>query len=288
MMLLWYRIVAILPFDWAIPGQMFFMKHALLAVLLVSPIYGILSTMIVNNRMAFFSDALGHGAFTGIVIGALFGFSMPLWSAVIFSILFSVVITLVRHKTKMANDTVIGVFSSAAIALGIFISTQGGRNFARLNRFLIGDILSITPTDIGLLLLVLGIVLVVWVFLFNRLLVVSINSSYASSWGINTLVIELIFTVLIAVIVTVSMQWIGLLVINSLLVLPGASARNITGNIRSYHSYALAISLLSGVGGLIISYYMGTSTGATIVLVSVCFFLLTFIMRSWRRFNFIS
>jgi zinc transport system permease protein len=276
MMAFWYRIIAVLPFEWARGEELFFMKNALLAILLISPIFGILSTMIVNNRMAFFSDALGHGAFTGIVIGALFGFAFPLWSAILFSILFSVAITLVRNKSKMSSDTVIGVFSSAAVALGIFISTQGGKNFAKLSRFLIGDVLSISPTDIGLLLLVLLVVLIVWFVFFNRLLVASVNRSYAESWGVNTLVVELVFTTLIAVIVTISMQWVGLLVINSLLVLPGATARNVASNIRIYHLLAVIFSLVSGVGGLILSYYLGTATGATIVLLSVSFFLLTF------------
>jgi zinc transport system permease protein len=278
-MTFFYRMIAVLPFEWARGENMFFMKHALLAILLVSPIFGILSTMIVSNQMAFFSDALGHGAFTGIILGAIFGFSLPLWSAILFSILFSFSITIVRNKSKMSSDTVIGVFSSAAVALGIFLSTLGGKSFAKLNRFLVGDLLSIAPSDLSLLVVVLLVVLVVWIFFFNRLLITSINRSYASSWGYNTLFTEMIFTTLVAVIVTISIQWVGLLMINSLLVLPGATARNIASNIRYYHFFAVTISFLSGFVGLIVSYYLGTATGATIVLFSVCFFLLSFFFR---------
>jgi zinc transport system permease protein len=139
-MTFFYRMIAVLPFEWARGENMFFMKHALLAILLVSPIFGILSTMIVSNQMAFFSDALGHGAFTGIILGDIFGFSLPLWSAILFSILFSFSITIVRNKSKMSSDTVIGVFSSAAVALGIFLSTLGGKSFAKLIRFLVGEL----------------------------------------------------------------------------------------------------------------------------------------------------
>lgn len=262
---------------------MFFMKNAFIAIFLVSPIFGVLSTMIVNNQMAFFSDALGHGAFTGIILGTIFGFSLPTWSAVLFSILFSFTITLIRNKSKISSDTVIGVFSSAAIALGIFLSTLGGKSFTRLNRFLVGDLLSISPGDLGLLVVVLLIVLVFWTLFFNRLLITSINRSYASSWGYNTLLTELIFTTLVAVIVTISIQWIGLLMINSLLVLPGATSRNIARNVRVYHFLAVAVSFVSGIVGLIVSYYLDSASGATIVLFSVGFFLLSFFFRCFSE-----
>ena len=123
----WYAVVDLLPFEWAEPGSMFFMKNALLAVLVISPLFGLLSTMVVESRMSFFSDALGHSAFTGIAIGTLCGLASPMWCAVVFAVVFALLYTLVQRKTKMASDTVIGVFSSTAVALGIFISTLGGQ-----------------------------------------------------------------------------------------------------------------------------------------------------------------
>ena len=125
MMELWYALVDLLPFEWAQPGSMYFMKNALLAVLVISPLFGILSTMVVHSRMSFFSDALGHSAFTGMAIGALCGFSEPTWAAVLFSLVFALLFNFVRRRTRLASDTVIGVFSSTAVALGIFISTLG-------------------------------------------------------------------------------------------------------------------------------------------------------------------
>ena len=278
---IWYKLVeSLLPFEWARADQMFFMKNALIAIILVTPIFGIIATMIVNNRMAFFSDALGHGAFTGVTIGGLLGLVRPIWSAVVFAVIFSFVITLIKNKSKISSDTVIGVFSSVAVALGIFISTLGGQSFTKLNVFLVGDILSITPQEIGLVFFVSIAVIILWSLLFNKLLVVSINQSLASSRGLNTFGIELIFTTLVAVIVTISMPWIGLLVINSFLILPAAAARNITSNVRQYHAVSVLISVISGVGGLIFSYYIETATGATIVLISALFFFATFALRT--------
>ena len=277
---LWYRLVGLMTFDWT---QHDFMKNALLAIILISPVFGILGTMIVNNRMAFFSDALGHGAFTGVAIGSIMGLVQPVWSAVIFSIAFSIGIASIKYKSKMASDTVIGVFSATAIALGIFIQTSGGRSFAKAMTYLVGDLLSILPQEIFMLLIVLVSIVLLWFFIFNKLLVVSVNTSLAGSRGIHTFWNELVFSMVIAVIVTLSMSWIGLLVINSFLVLPAAAARNIARNQRQYHLLAIAISIFSGIAGLIISYYIETATGATIVLVCAVIFFATFIAR--KRFD---
>ena len=156
-MSLWYSLTEFLPFEWA---QMTFMKNALLAILVVSPLFGLLSTMVVQSRMAFFSDALGHSAFTGIAIGVLCGLQEPMWAAVGFALVFSLLFTYVRRRTDLTGDTVIGVFSSTAVALGIFIATRNGGSFTKFNALLIGDILSVKPEQALLLLGILGIILV--------------------------------------------------------------------------------------------------------------------------------
>ena len=108
-------------------------ENALLAVLVVTPLFGLLSTMVVESRMAFFSDALGHSAFTGMAIGALCGLAEPVGAAVVFAVVIALLFTLIRQKTHMASDTAISVFSSAAVALGIFLSTLGGQSFTKFN-----------------------------------------------------------------------------------------------------------------------------------------------------------
>ena len=279
---LWYQIVSVLPFDWAGPDGLYFMKNALLAVLVISPLFGLLSTMVVTNRMSFFSDALGHSAFTGMAIGAIFGFVDPMWCAVIFAIAFSLLFTLVRHRTHMASDTVIGVFSSTAVALGIFLATLGGSSFTKFNNLLIGDILSVAPGKIGLLALILLLVVVLWLASFNQLMISSIHPALADSRGIRVFWQEALFSAAIAVVVTVSMTWVGLLVINSLLVLPAAAARNLARNMRQYHLFSILGAIVAGIAGLMTSYYAGTSAGASITLYLAAFFAVTFLLRGRR------
>jgi zinc transport system permease protein len=278
----WNQIVSVLPFDWAAPGTMMFMKTALLAVILISPVFGLLGTMVVNNRMAFFSDALGHSAFTGIAIGSLIGLASPMWAAVIFAILFALGITAVKHKSRMQTDTVIGVFSSTAIALGIALSTAGGKNFARFNKYLIGDILGITAQEVAIIAIVLVCVIALWVLIFNRLAVISVDRTLAASKGIRVFWMEAIFTCAVAAVVTISISWIGLLVINSFIVLPAAAARNISRGLRQYHLLSVAFALFAGITGLIASYYIEIASGAAMVLVSAVVFFITFFLRNLR------
>lgn len=278
-MSLWYAICNALPIEML---SWDFMKNALLAILLMAPLFGLLSTMVVTGRMSFFSDALGHSAFTGIAIGAICGVAGPIWVAVIFSVVFALLFSYVRSRSNHTADTLIGVFSSTAVALGIFIATMGGSSFTKYNKYLIGDILSVSPVEIGTLALTLLAVLVFWIICANRLTLVNIHPALASSRGMNVALTQTLFTVAIAVVVTLSISSVGLLILNSLLVLPGASSRNVAKNLKQYHLYSVLFALLSGICGLTVSYYWGCSAGAAISLCLALIFSVTFIFRKVR------
>lgn len=279
-MSLWYSICNAIPLEML---QWDFMKNALLALLLMAPLFGILSTMIVTGHMSFFSDALGHSAFTGIAIGAICGLSAPTWAAVGFSVCFALVFSYVRSRSNQAADTLIGVFSSTAVALGIFVATLGGGSFTKYNKYLIGDVLSVTPAEIGMLALVLLAVALFWLVYANRLTLTAIHPQLAASRGISVGKSQTLFTVAIAVVVTLSISSVGLLILNSLMVLPGASARNISRNLRQYHGFSVLFALIAGLGGLTVSYYLGCSAGAAVSLLLAAIFAVTFAMR--RRFS---
>ena len=276
---LWYAICDFLPLEML---RWEFMRNALLAILIMSPLFGILSTMIVTGRMSFFSDALGHSAFTGIAIGCICGMAAPIWAAVIFSVIFSLLFSYVRSRSNQAADTLIGVFSSAAVALGIFVATLGGGSFTKYNKYLIGDILSITAGEIGLLILVLVVVLVLWALFSNRLTLTVVHPQLAASRGISTTLCNTLFSTVIAVVVTLTISSVGLLILNSLLVLPGASARNVAKNMRQYHIFSVLFALTAGIGGLVASYFLGSSAGAAISLSLAFIFTISFCFRKVR------
>jgi len=278
-MSIWYTICEALSLEML---QWDFMKNALLAILLMAPLFGLLSTMIVTGRMSFFSDALGHSAFTGIAIGAICGIAAPIWVAVIFSIVFALLFSYVRSRSNHAADTLIGVFSSTAVALGIFIATLNGGSFTKYNKYLIGDILSVTPAEIGILALVLLTVVIFWIFYANRLALTAIHPQLASSRGIPVGMSQTVFTVAIAVVVTLSISSVGLLILNSLLVLPAAASRNVARNLKQNHLFSFLFALLAGLSGLVISYCLGTSAGAAISLVLALIFAVSFALRKVR------
>ena len=277
----------LLPFDMIlfnkdIDEDYTFMKNALLAILLITPIFAILGTMIVNNKMAFFSDALGHSALTGIAIGMLLGISNINISMILFAVIFALLLNFIKNKTTYGADTIISVFSSIAIALGLAILAQTG-NFNKYSSYLVGDILSITPAEILYLFITFIAIMLFWYFMFNKLNVISINKTLAKSRGINTKLIDNIFVILIAVIVMISIRWIGILLINSLLILPAAASRNIAKNMRSYHLLSVIFSMFSGIVGLILSYYWNIPTGPMIVIISGIIYFVTFAKKLLQK-----
>lgn len=276
---IWYQLLSFLPFEWAQPGTMLFMKNALLGILVLCPLLGLLSCHVVTGNMSFFSDALGHSAFTGIAIGSICGMAFPLGMAVALSVVFTLLFTYVRRKSNLSGDTVIGVFSSTAVALGILIATWGGGSFTKFNNYLIGDILSVRPAEIGILAIVLILVVVVWCLCSNGLFLSVLHPNLAHSRGVKVGAVQALFTVVIAVVVTMALSWVGLLVINSLLVLPGAAARNFAKNLRQYHLFSVLGALVCGILGLMASYYWGCSTGAAVSLLLAVYFFAGFILR---------
>lgn len=272
MELIYDIIETVLPFSFA---RFDFMKNALLAVLLVTPLFGMLGTMAVNNKMAFFSDALGHSALTGIAIGVALGIGDPLVCMLTFGIVFGLAIRKVKSGTKASSDTVISVFSSVSMALGIVILSGSG-GFAKYSSYLIGDILTVSPAYVGLMAVVLAGTYFVWYFIYNDLLLLSVNPSLSSSRGIKNALTENIFVVILAVAVMLSIKQIGILTINSLLILPAAAARNVSSNSRQYLVLSTVISLFCGIAGLVISFYAGTAAGATMVLIAAAVYFVTY------------
>lgn len=271
----WHTLIGQIPFEWA---QYAFMRNALLAILLVSPIFALLGCQVIHNQMAFFSEAVGHSALTGVAIGVLLGLGNPLPAMLVFSLLLAAAVTLLRQNSRVPMDTVIGLVMASVVATGVVLLSRGG-GFAKYSRYLIGDLLTITPAEIFWLAAILVVVTGLWLAFYNPLFLANLNPSLAKSRGIRVRTMEMAFAMVTAFVVTASIPWMGLLVVNSLLILPAAASRNLTSNTPRYVWSAIAISLVAGVAGLIASFYFATATGATIVLFAFAVFVLSMFRR---------
>ena len=176
-------------FSWL---QFDFMKMAFLAILIITPLFGLMGTMIVHRKMAFFSDALGHSALTGIAVGVVLGVTDTNWSMILFAIVFALLLNKISSKNTSATDTVISVFSSCSIALGLAILSQGG-NFSKYSSLLVGDILSITKKEIIYLLVIFVVTLVFWCLCSNWIQALSLHRTLAKSKHIPVVWMEYIF-----------------------------------------------------------------------------------------------
>ena len=253
-----------------------FMVRATIAILLISPLFGMVGTMIVQKRMAYFSDALGHSALTGIAAGVIMGIANTTVSMLIFGICFALLLNYISRKGLSSSDTLISVFASCATALGLAILSRGG-SFANYSAILVGDILSITSAEIIQLIVLFVVILVFWCISINRLTAISIHATLAKSRSISVRVMEDAFAVLIALLVMLSIKWVGILLINALLILPAASSRNISENFREYTYLSMIFSIFSGVAGLFVSYFTDMATGPMIVIIASVIYFATYI-----------
>ena len=280
-MALIYRIMdTILPIE---ALSFTFMKNAFLAILLLTPLLGLLGTMAVNQQMAFFSDALGHSALTGIGLGIVLGVSSDLAAMLVFGVVWALLISRIKQTGAASTDTVISVFSSTSIAAGLLILSRGG-GFAKYSNLLVGDVLAVTPNDLLYLLIALIVGVLLWAAMYNHLLLGSINASLARTRGVRTRVVECLFVVLVAVAVMLAIKWVGVMLINALLILPAAAGRNLARNSRQHALWSVGIAMVCGIAGLLTAYAWDTSAGAAIVLFAAAAYALSVIAGSlWRR-----
>ena len=266
-------------------GAMFsydFLRRAMLGILLMMPLFSLLGSMVVNNRMAFFSDALGHSALTGVAIGMIFGLADPEPAMVVFAAVCALLMNVIRHSRLSSTDTVIGVFYSCGVALGLVLLSRNS-GFSSYQALLIGDILSITERQLWLLGAALVVVIVLWVVCFNGFYAAALSPSLARSKGLHVNALDNVFVVVLAMTVMLAIRSVGLLLINALLVLPAASARNVARGLRSYLALSLIFSVFSGALGLVLSWLNAVATGPTIVLVSAAVYFGTFLIARRDR-----
>lgn len=266
--LIYHLMGALLPFEWL---SFDFMKRALLAMVLIAPTAAAMGIHVVNFRMSFYSDAISHSAFTGIAFGVLLGLD-PLFTMVAFGLIVGVVIVRVHRRTDLSVDTIIGVAFSTAVALGIVIISAKRGLTRNLHSFIYGDVLAVREGEIAVMFLLAIMLLIYSIYVYNRLILLSINRDIARSRGMNATLQEYIFSILLALVICLSIRVVGILLVTALVIVPAAIGRTLSKSIGGLFWASTAAALISSITGLALSYYWDSAAGATVVLVSAVLF----------------
>lgn len=269
-----------------------FVINAIICAILIGPILGGIGTMAVAKKMAFFSEAVGHAAMTGIAIGVILGepFSAPYISLFTYCIVFGLLINYTKNRTKMASDTLIGVFLAMSIALGgsLLIYVSGKVNSHALESILFGSILTVNDNDIYILLITSIIIVIILIPFLNKMLLASFNPSLAIVRGVNVKLIEYIFIVIVTVITIASVKIVGSILVEALLLIPAASAKNLSKSIKSFVIYSIIFSLISCLLGIYMPIHFSISipSGGAIILVASTIFIISIIIKMiFRQFS---
>lgn len=259
-----------------------FLQRALIVGVLIGVCSAVLGVFVTLRRMSFFSDAISHSALVGIALGLLLHIN-PFLAAVAFSLLMAVSMGWVTERSQLSSDTVIGVFFSASVALGILIigALHGYR--ADLFAYLFGDILAVDLTDVWMAVGLTIVVLIVMFWKGKNWIRLSLNQDMAKVDGLRVRVYEYVFLLTMALTVAVALKVIGIILVSALIIIPAAAAKSLAHNFRGLMAWSIAIGVSSAVVGLFLSFQFDSSSGPTIVLVATAFFLLSFIPQYLRK-----
>jgi zinc transport system permease protein len=270
-----------LPFECM---QARFMQQALIGLVLLAPMCAAMGVQVVGFRMAFFSDAISHSAFAGVALGLLFGLDTRLAMA-LFALLVGLGIMAVSRGTTLSSDTVIGVFFSAVIAFGLAVISRDRHIARNLQTFLYGDILTIDEGEILWLGALFAVLALFQLWGYNRLLCVGLNPTLAAAHRVRVRAYQYLFAALLSLVVIFSVWAVGVLLVTAMLIVPAAAARNLARSAGSMFWWALALSVVSAVAGLVTSAqaWAQTATGATIILYTCVWFALSLCVALARR-----
>lgn len=271
-----------------------FVINSLICTLFIGTILGGIGTMVVTKKMAFFSEAIGHAALTGIAIGILVGepYTSPYISLFTYCILFGLLINYTKNRTKMSADTLIGIFLSISIALGgsllIFVSSKA--NSHMLENVMFGSILTVSDSDIIILFVTVILLTIIIIPLFNKMLLSSFNSNIATVKNVNVKLIEYIFITIVTVVTIVSVKIIGAALVEALLLIPAASSKNLAKSMKSFFFYSIFFALISCILGVIVPLHFNISipSGGAIILFSSFIFFITMIVKNVNKKFFVS
>jgi zinc transport system permease protein len=270
----------------SLPFQFGFFTNALLCALLIGPLLGAVGTMVVTKRMAFFSQAVGNAAMTGVAIGVLLGesYTEPYFSMFGFCILFGLLLNYTKNRTSISSDTLIGVFLSISLAVGasllLFVSAKVNTHI--LEAVLFGSILTVSDTDMNVLLVVTIVVAAAGALLFNRMLLASLNPSLARARRVPVKLLEYVFVLMITVLTVACLKVVGAVLVEALLLIPAAAARNVAVSMKGFVFWSILFATVSSILGVFIPmrFDLPLPSGGAIIMVAAIIFALTTLLRA--------
>jgi zinc transport system permease protein len=271
----------------ALPGALTygFVVNAVLAGLIIGPVLGGLGTLVVVKRFAFFSEAVGHSALTGVAIGILLGepYTGPYGSLFGYCLLFGISLNYLRNRTGLTPDTLIGVFLSVSLALGasLLLLLSGRINIHILENVLFGSVLTVNSQDLAVLAVVALLTVALSLPNYNRLMLASFNPQLAAVRGVPVKAMDYLFVVLVTVVTVASVKVIGAILVGALLVIPAAAARLLSQSLRGFFWLSVRIATFSTLAGILlpIELALPLPSGAAIILVAGAVFMLAAIVR---------
>ena len=259
-----------------------FMQRAFVTALLVGVLCSTMGTYVVLRRLSFIGDGIAHASFAGIVIAYLKGFDYYLGAGIV-AVITALGIGFVHRRGRVALDTAIGVLFTGAFALGIFLMSRQRTYSVDLQSFLFGDILSVGHNDVLMIVALAIVIALVTALLYRPLLYTSFDPIVAQASGINAPRIEYILLVLLALTIIISLQAVGIVLVAALLVTPAAAAYQLTTRFSRMMALSALFGAMCAVGGLYLSYYLRSSSGATIVLVATILFFVAMGLKQMRE-----
>ncbi len=262
-----------------------FVVNGFLCALVIGPLLGGIGTMVVIKRMAFFSQAVGNAALTGVAIGVIIGesYTAPYMSMFSFCILFALFLNFSKNRTKMSSDTLIGVFLSISLAIGatalLWVSARVNTHI--LDTIMFGSILTVNDTDMNVLLVTTLITALVALPLYNQMLLASLNPSLAHVRGINVHLLEYVFVLLVTILTVACVKIVGAVLVEALLLIPAAAARNLNRSIRGFVLWSVIFSTASCLIGIYapMRWDLPIPSGGAIILTAAMIFVVTMIIR---------
>jgi zinc transport system permease protein len=265
-----------------------FMQRALLAALFTGLAAPAVGTYLIQRRLALMGDGIGHVAVTGVALGLLTGTS-PTWTAVVVAILGAVLIEVIRERGHANGDVALALLFYGGLAGGVLLTGLGGQSASDLQGYLFGAITTVSAGDVLVTVALAAVVIVICVGLAPQLFAVAQDQEFARVAGLNVRFYNVLVAVLAAVSVTVAMRTVGLLLVSALMVVPVATAQQVTKSFRSTLGLAMGLGMVASVGGLMVSAYASyqarVAPGPTIVLLSLAGFVLAWPVGAWVRYR---